>query len=291
MNNPSKKALSISGGATKLSALYGAAEYICSSQEFDVYAGVSAGAIIAPFAAIGKFDIDEILFRATEDDIFKIEPKFGLRNIVRLIMGKSLGHQGNLKDLIKEHFTEYEFSEMVRSGKEVLIGVSNFNAECIDKVFELLDICKMDYDNAIDTIYASTSIPFLTEGINGYRNGKQCKFYDGGISAHIPSPYLAKNYNLDHIISVFSRPDKVELSSGYEGKEGFESITRSTEIMTHIISKNNERMTDEICDNKGIKHTKIFMPYKLTDETYPTGYSLFKSWYRVGFYAAKGVLG
>jgi len=269
-------ALSISGGATKLAALYGTCKSI--DRDFKVYAGISAGAIIAPFLAIDK-DITDVVLNVEQKDIFKVVPKFGLRNIWRLIRGKSLGDQSNLIKLIKKNYTPEDHLKLIETKKKVYVGVVDFDSKTLDGALQYYNITHYSYDSAVYYIYASACIPFFTEGVKV--RGKM--LYDGGVCSHIPSPFIADKFGskLDELVSVFSRPDTVKLKEYNQGR-GIEGLERTLEIMTLRLSKFDERVADEECEDNGVRHTKVFMPYKLTEETYPVSKDLFKAWYEIG---------
>lgn len=206
------RSLSISGGATKLSALYGACKRLYElGYNPDVISGVSSGAIVSLFASINKFTIDEVIFNADLKDIFRVVPRVSIWGLIRLIFGNSIGNQSNLKKMIKRNFTESDFSRLVNSGKTVLIGATNYTTGKI----VYYNLPEYSYREAIDIVYASACIPTMTEGavICGDRH------YDGGVIDHNPAPYVLSHYPIDMQVSVYSRPEEVEYSV-YKGRKG-----------------------------------------------------------------------
>lgn len=293
-----------SGGSTKLSWLYGVSKGLSTWSNPNIIAGNSSGAIVSLFRAINKFTIDESIINVTKKQVYKVFPKKGLRNIIRVLFNRSLGDQSNLIDLIKQNYTPYDHNKLLKSNKIVLIGVSNFNETNPRNTLEYHNVAKMQYDEVIDIVYKSTCLPFYTEGVDGY--------YDGGIIDHIPTQFISKNYDLKHVTSVYSR-DKDATMSGFKGGKGIESLERFAEVASANTSLNDELITDntlllkEVCeavksDKRNIdkvkyikeilsnkqsflkkKQTKIFAPEKLTESLYEFNKEKFKNNLTTGY--------
>ena len=282
--------LCVSGASTKLPAIYGATVALYEKQGIDpeILAGVSSGAITVLFASVKKFapEIRQTIVNATVSDFFKVSPvtpkgKINVLTVLkRLLTGKhSLGDQSNLKKLLKKHFTQADHEELKASKRRVYVGAVSFNTGEI----EYLPVHELEYNEAINAVYASTCIPIYTEGqeINGEL------FYDGGLIDHIPSATFAVK-GVNEIISVYSRPEDgyVTRKETKEVKKNVGTIfTRMIDIMTYNVSREDEKMTDALCKQHNIDHKKIFMPYKLTERTYVSGRELTRAWYEIGFNA------
>lgn len=281
-----KKGLSLSGGSTKIPALAGAAITLLREKKYkpDLITGISAGSILSLPLALRMYElIEKTVLNFELNDIFDIKPvnsrgNITLKAIWRIITGKeSLGRQRNLRKTLSNLINESVFDtyKTYNEFPPVYIGYVDFRTG--SRVFK--DIKKATYDEYLDSVMASSSIPVFVESVklNGSYN------YDGGIRDHIASHWLMENYDLDEHVSIYSRPEDYNLTdSSWKPKNAYIVLQRTIDIMNTEISKNDELNEDKIAEEKGIVNTKIFMPYILSQSTYEIEKEKLKDWYEIG---------
>ena len=189
-------ALVISGGGSKGAFAGGVAEYLmvnCKNR-YDLFVGTSTGSLLAPMLAVGDIELAKKVYtNVKQNDIFTICPflfrkgKDGLTQVSINHWGilkmfwrreKTFGDSNNLRNLIRRTFTQKSFDQLRRSGKEVVVSVSNLTLEEL----EYKSSNDYEYDDFCDWIWASASlVPFMSlVEKNGYDYG------DGGFGSIIP---------------------------------------------------------------------------------------------------------
>ena len=283
--------LAIAGAASKITFLYGAVKclYVGFKMKPANISGISSGALVTLFAALERFDLEDVLINATAKDIFKVSPmnkngKLSARAIGRILTGKrSLGDQSNLKKTLKKHITEEEFEayKLDLNSPNAFIGAVNYDTGAI-KYFNLKEL---DFNKAIDVVSASASIPGVAEGevIDGDL------YYDGGVVDYIGSSWLANNATCDHLISVYSRPEKYPVKHK-EMKGIISVIARTIGLLTKNVSIDDEVLTDSVCQLANIKHTKVFTQHPLMAETFKFDKDLNRAMFQLGIEAMEDAL-
>ena len=241
------KLLSISGGATEIANLAGCAIGIMRGYNPDIFAGVSAGAILALPLALGKLHLIESLVKDFSlDDIFDKDP-FGrnggvsLNGALRVVSGRpSLGSMAALADTLSSVVSEKEFKTLK---KEVYVAATNYS-KGEQTVFKLNDL---DYSTAINAIVASASIPIITEPV---RIGGDL-FFDGGILDHnIANKVLTDRAGITHARTIYVRDPQ----SDWRITNIFSVIKKTISLMTKEISVSDETIERKICKEKGIDY-------------------------------------
>lgn len=278
-----------SGGAFKITFLAGAAYEILSHEtKPKFYIGTSSGAIVALLSAMemrdklidirDNIDFEKIWKRGKPNTFFGTLAAF-----FRILMGKTyLYNQSGLKDLIKEHISEKDFMDWKSNYKSPNCYVGISYPETSTEEFASLK--KASYNDAIDLIMASTSMPFFTKAVNiDGRNG-----VDGGLLSHIGSYFAASKFNVSRLISVFSRTDEAMVYFKYPKKRLFrifnivKVIERIYRIWSREVSRFDEFEADCICKEKGIKHYKVFTDFELNENHYSVTKAEKLSWFMQG---------
>jgi len=280
----SKKNIGIlfSGGGTKIA---GHAGYALALEEegmiFEMVAGVSAGAIIAPFVAAGVVSQKAEAFKNIQPkDFWKRAPltkKGGLRfyAIMNIIRGRNyLGDMSKLKqELFKSIYATDFFVEAGRMSVYQAIkrtGVSVYAEKVNIKsgAIELGAINRAGHTDMPmdDFISASSSIPVFSEII---KSGA-----DGGLRNHLPIKSL-KDYcykRLDIVVAVYSRPEILDsvLDGLPEPKNILDMLMRSIAIMNFEISKNDQSELRAYCKKMGIELIELFQPAGFMEGVYDT---------------------
>ncbi|MFT7824247.1 MAG: patatin-like phospholipase family protein [Sulfurimonas sp.] len=166
-NHKQVDVLALSGGAEN--GAYGAGILNGWTQrgdrpEFTVVTGVSAGAIIAPFAFLGpKYDrvIKKLFAENSKENVFDPTP------IRALFGGSAMGDASPLRNVLEEEIDDAFIAELAKEGEKgrmLQIGTTNLDAQR-PVVWEITEIAKSGRPDAkkliLDIILASASIPGL----------------------------------------------------------------------------------------------------------------------------------
>jgi predicted acylesterase/phospholipase RssA len=259
------KIYNLSGGATKIGGLFAKSERIIKEFGYkpDIISGVSSGALLALPIAMGKWDELKILIHNIKsEDIFDNSPfnkdgKVTLKGLWRLLMGKpSFGTQNNLRTTLSKLITEDDFGKYI-NGKypKVYIGITNFNSG----EFELINIYNLSYEDYLDYVIASASIPFAVEGVE--INGEI--YFDGGVLHHTCTTEVIRKFKskITHCITVFSRPRNMDLSYDLFDQIDITQVAKQYEnISTAYASLTDQIVEKDLCTQYKIKNMQVFCP-------------------------------
>jgi len=257
------KALNISGGATKIAGLFGAAEYLLKVKEYkpDVISGISAGAILSLPLALGKYQTTkERVLNFKLEDFFEKKPvnnkgKISIGAILRLITGKpAIGDQSRLKKILSEVVTkeDFIFYKTMEKFPPCIIGAVDFK----DGSHVYFNCKELSYEEYLDLVLASASIPIFTNPVN-YK-GKI--LYDGGVRDHIATPYILHNYPITENVSIFSRPKDYKTSNlNWKPTDVLSVLNRYIDIVGIEVSKNDEDISTLYCEKHNIKNYNIYL--------------------------------
>lgn len=251
--------LNISGGATKISGLFGAAKAILKNTTVDLITGISSGAILAVPLALGLFDeIEELILNVSMEDMFKINPykedKISNRAILRVLFGKSSLGTSNVANTLKSLISEERFNTY-KTGDypDVEIGVVDYNTgEML--YYKVKELC---YDDYITLTVASTSIPIIYEPVNY----KGRVLYDGGVREHIASIYTIENYDPKTCYNVYSRPkDNKVLTGSWKLSNILSVVDRTQQIQFTELEKRSDKYLELLLEKKNINVKSVYLP-------------------------------
>lgn len=260
-----KRGLLISGGGTKISGHAG----FCSAFElmrikFDSVSGVSAGAILAPFAAAGRVRKMGTLFHEiTPEQFWKRNPmgkngglsKWAIWNI---LTGKTaLGDFSNLEKTIREHFSVADWRMLDQNSKKVFCQAVDMSSGAI----RVDDYRGLSYSSFISAIVDSASIPPFADVSSGA---------DGGIREFLPVSSLDQMGKMDELFCLYARPEDLSGVLGpYNPKSAIDPIERALQIALYQISKNDREKAQRWCLENGVIYREFFQP-KIMKGTYDT---------------------
>lgn len=294
INSDQKIGLSMSGGATKISGLYGSAEYIMKYCEInpDYITGVSAGAILSLPLAMRKFEYIRPLVTSFElSDFFSQCPvnengRFTLMAGWNVITGKKyLGKMGTLKKTISRVVTEQEFYEYQRDDSMAEVIVMAVDMLSGARHFKNLKHC--GYEEALDYVVASSSIPVFVDSVDR----DNLMLYDGGLRDHSISHWLMENRELDRHFSIYSRPKDYDISipKSEAPDNVLQVMLRTIDVMNMEISKSDQYKEDQVSSRLGINNTQVFLP-KVMKSLYDTDKGRIMDLYVKGKKRAKAAL-
>jgi len=253
------KHLGFSVGGTRIAGLLGSAIAIKESgYKPSVLSGNSAGSIVALLYAMDLLEEGkEIMNNFNSKVLFSLKP-FSFLGIVygigRAVLGKKSINKMKLKALInkviiKSEFERYKFD---KNSSPVYVGAVSIK----DGSKVVWNIKNYSYDQAMNMILASCSIPGLTEPVfinNNY-------YVDGGLRDFIVSNDLYDMLVINESITVYSKPFDDVILDGKK-KLNFTSIVANTfDILMTEIAKEDQVQEIRNCIRLNIKLRQIFLP-------------------------------
>jgi len=138
---------------------------------------------------------------------------------------------------------------------------------------------KMSYENDLNAVQASASIPIFTKGVKD----NSVHLFDGGIRDHILDPFYSPIYkNITQSVSIYSRPYDYYVPINKSPKNWFQMISRTTEIMTIEISKTDERLERDFFESINVVPIQVFLP-KILENVYDYDHKRLKELYDAGY--------
>jgi hypothetical protein len=243
---------SYSGGATKIPFLAGVGIGIYQQNNLtllpDIIVGISSGGCTALMMALGKHkELEDIVLNLELSTFFSKNPvnkkgKMTPCAVYRGLESGSFGEMLNLKDLIKKTVSEDEFNNYKynENKPDVLIGITSLNKK---NDFTLVNLKKVSYENMLEVVVASVSIPMYTNSIP--MNGKH--YYDGGLMYHnagrVALEYLGTR--VERYTSIYARMEKDEsIDYGFNGKYLTRTLDKVIDQLLYVNSCNDA--TDEL---------------------------------------------
>lgn len=296
------KHLGISGGGTKISGLFGAAEIIMKEKGYqpDIISGVSAGAVLSVPLALGKYrDLKESVLSISLDTFFSHPPVktdgsirifSALKN---LILGRHyLGEQFNLEKALAMLVSRSEFDDYKTDSGKAICVVGSVDFTSGKRVY--VNLKDVSYEHYLKFVHGASAIPIFTTGVSisepfNDMEGKtfdNVHLYDGGVRDHCPTQQILRSdqFKITESVSVFSRPmDNESLDPGeYTAKNMLQVLLRYVDISNTEISKNDEHQELRLMEQKGIKnHGQIFLP-RIMKGVYDTNTSRLTKLYEAG---------
>lgn len=238
-----------------------------------IVGGTSGGALIMMPALLGKYDE---LYKATRAltprNMFsrpflndKGNPTWWLFYVIlQNIIGPYFGffRKNGFSDMkpvaktLRKLVDPYEFRWLCKR-YDMYVGVANLATRTERAVY----LNNMEYDEAIDHIIASSSIPVAT--VSPFE--PLLPLYDGGVLSHIVSHLVLKQYpfRIDRVVSIYSipeeQPDDVPLKDGLLAR-----AYRAYEMAMHHSSANDQREELEHCQAEDIELWRSYVKLHTT---------------------------
>ncbi|NNC93917.1 MAG: patatin-like phospholipase family protein [Chitinophagales bacterium] len=280
------KHLGISGGGTKISGLFGAAEIMLTKKNYkpDIISGISAGAVLSVPLALGKMEeIKEVILSLTLNTFFNVPPvrkngKLRLTNALsKLIQGQHyLGEQFNLEVQLKKMVSREEFDAYRKNDDLAICIVGAVDFYTGRRFF--VNLKEVEYDLFPSLVNASASIPIFTPGIllsgpiddfEGNTINHDMLLFDGGVRDHNPTHRIlsSNKYNITESASIFSRPeDNQLLPNNCKPRNLLKLLGRYTDITSTEISKDDEfREKQYFQSSNTFNHGTFFLPSIMKD--------------------------
>lgn len=289
-----KSGLVISGGGSKGAFAGGIAEYLISrNKEYSLYIGSSTGSLLVPLLALGKIQtLKDIYSNVCQNDIFSSNPfiisknKNGDYNIkinhfkilLLFLKGcKTFGESKNLYQLIKKGYTPIDHTNLQRTGKSVIITVSNLTTNEL----EYKKIESQTYEDAIDWIWASANVtPFMS-----LLTKNSYEYADGGFGTVTPIQKAIDEGCCDIDAIVLENQNKKYQQPST--KNGFDLLVKVLNFSVHQIIKNDVSIGNLTAQHKKVHLHLYFPPRVLTYNSLIFEPKLMRQWWAEGYAYAK----
>ena len=285
------RALVISGGGNKGAFAGGIADYLIRgiNNNYDMLLGTSTGSLLIPLLSVGKVEeIKEVFSTVDQHKIFNSNPfkifkdkngfyqtKINHTNIARMFLKgkKTLGESENLRKLIKGSFSLNDFENLKRSGKKVVVTVSNISRKTIE--YKNSENC--NYLDFCDWVWASANlVPFMSLL---HKNG--CDYADGGFGIFIPIK-KAIEMGAEEIDAIILRTQEVPIKI-VKSDNALELFLNSFSFMINQIAINNIDRSKYVGKEKKIKINYYYIPNELTENVLIFRPEQMAKWWEQGY--------
>ncbi len=261
------KIISFSGAATKIAAHAAIGTRAMRDLNFkpDIMVGISSGALVMLPLVLGKYDLlKEMTTSLTLDDIFDFHPvnskgKIRFFGYVRGLLKGAFGSMNHTQRTIKRIISEDEFARFKHNplSPVLYVGLTSITTGR----FELVKLNDMSYQNMLETLVRSSTIPIYTDTRKSEATNE---FYaDGGLRYHNAARLILKLYggDISQCLSIFSRPQTTESNDwGYNGKSIGRNVSKTFELLQNAISENDEEAELNLAASYNVRLTQVFAP-------------------------------
>lgn len=288
------RALVISGGGSKGAFAGGVAQYLIQEKNinYDLYLGSSTGSLLIPHLALNREDkIFKLYTNVDMDKIFSVNP-FIIKHkknqevitinhfnvAVQFMKGRrTFGESKNLKNYIRNNFSEEEFLELKKSSKDIIVTVTNITKNCV----EYKSILECGYDDFCDWIWISCNyIPFMS-----LVTKNNCEYADGGISNVIPIQEAIHRGATE--IDVIVLETEHNTAEKVIGKNPFSLTIDLFGAIIDQVEKKDIIIGRLAAASNNVKLNFYYTPTKLTDNPLVFNKKNMLDWWKQGFDYAK----
>ena len=288
------RALVISGGGSKGAFAGGVAQYLIQEKNinYDLYLGSSTGSLLIPHLALNREDkIFKLYTNVDMEKIFSVNP-FIIKHkknqevitinhfnvAVQLKKGRrTFGESKNLKNYIRNNFSEEEFLELKKSSKDIIVTVTNITKNCV----EYKSILECGYDDFCDWIWISCNyIPFMS-----LVTKNNCEYADGGISNVIPIQEAIHRGATE--IDVIVLETEHNTAEKVIGKNPFSLTIDLFGTIIDQVEKKDIIIGRLAAASNNVKLNFYYTPTKLTDNPLVFNKKNMLDWWKQGFDYAK----
>ncbi|RRJ93547.1 patatin-like phospholipase family protein [Flavobacterium macacae] len=288
------RALVISGGGSKGAFAGGVAQYLIQEKNinYDLYLGSSTGSLLIPHLALNREDkIFKLYTNVDMEKIFSVNP-FIIKHkknqevitinhfnvAVQFMKGRrTFGESKNLKNYIRNNFSEEEFLELKKSSKDIIVTVTNITKNCV----EYKSILECGYDDFCDWIWISCNyIPFMS-----LVTKNNCEYADGGISNVIPIQEAIHRGATE--IDVIVLETEHNTAEKVIGKNPFSLTIDLFGTIIDQVEKKDIIIGRLAAASNNVKLNFYYTPTKLTDNPLVFNKKNMLDWWKQGFDYAK----
>jgi predicted patatin/cPLA2 family phospholipase len=288
------KALVISGGGSKGAFAGGVAQFLIEDlrRDYQLFIGTSTGSLLVSHLALNKIaKIKDVYTSVNNDSIFNVCPfkitkkhdtqniRINHLNVLRNIFrgSKTFGESQNLKNLIKETISEYEFLKLKKSDLDIVVTVSNLSLNQV----EYKTLKEFDYLEFIDWIWVSCNYtPFMSlVKING------CEYADGGMGNMVPIEEAIRR-GAKEVDAIILQTEVTQLNR-MPSKNPFSLITNMFGFMLDRIESQNIKIGKFVATHNDAIINFYYAPTVLTTNSLIFEKEKMTEWWQGGYEFAK----
>lgn len=288
------RALVISGGGSKGAFAGGVAEYLMAEEkkEYDILIGTSTGSLMISHLALGRIEMLKDLYtNVNQSTIFSNNPfiikgKRGAKSVsinhFKVLWNfikkrKTFGESKNLRKLLHRTITQEFYDEIIATGKELVVAVSNLT---IGKV-EYKSIKNNERKQFCDWIWASCNyIPFMSL----YEKNNH-QYADGGFGALVPIKEAINRGATE--IDVIILDTETKLVANVNAKNPFSLISDVIDFTLEQVSKHNVSIGKLASHYNNVQLNMYYTPTILTSNSLIFDKELMTEWWKDGYTYAK----
>lgn len=288
------RALVISGGGSKGAFGGGVAQYLLQEKlhKYDILIGSSTGSLLIPHLALGEVSkIYSAYTNVNMGKIFNINP-FVVKHkgdvdvvtinhfnvLLQFLKGRrTFGESSNLRNYIKETFTQDEFQRLKASFCDVIVTVTNLSKNDV----EYKSIKDFEYDAFCDWIWISCNyIPFMS-----LASRDNCEYGDGGFSNLVPIREAIKRGATE--VDVVILETEMQMTPKSVGKNPFSLMIDLFQTLLNQVEKHDITIGKLAANNKNVKLNLYYTPTTLTNNALIFNKEKMKIWWQQGYDYAK----
>ncbi|MDX1362613.1 MAG: patatin-like phospholipase family protein [Arenibacter latericius] len=284
------RALVISGGGSKGAFAGGVAQYLMEveKREYDILVGTSTGSLLIPQLALNNIaKLHDLYTNVNQRSIFSLNPfvvrkKEGreyvsinyLTSILQFVKKRrTFGESKALRRTIKKNFSLEEFEAIKRTGKDVVVTVSNLSKNRV----EYKSIKDFTYAEFCDWIWISCNyIPFMSlVKKDGFEYG------DGGLGCVIPIREAIRR-GATEIDAIVLESENMEHNKVL-GKNPFSLMLSIYGFVLDQIEYHDISEGVLAAKHRGVQLNLYYTPTKLTENSLVFNKKLMTKWWQQGF--------
>ncbi|WP_411030595.1 patatin family protein [Spongiimicrobium sp. 3-5] len=284
------KALVISGGGSKGAFAGGVAQYLMDvdNRDYDILVGTSTGGLLIPHLALNNVGkLYDIYTSVNQRSIFSLNPfvvrkkenrEFVTINYLTTLLQflkrkRTFGESRALRRTIKKNLTLQEYQQILASGKDVVVTVSNLSKNRV----EYKSIKDYSYDEFCDWIWISCNyIPFMSlVKKDGFEYG------DGGLGCVLPIREAIRR-GATEIDAIILESENMEHNKVL-GKNPFSLMLSIYGFVLDQIEHHDISEGKLAAKHNGVKLNLYYTPTRLTENSLVFNKKLMAQWWLQGF--------
>jgi predicted patatin/cPLA2 family phospholipase len=276
--------LVISGGGAFGAS--GAGTLAALNKSYNIVAGVSTGALMAPLVALQNFPLlKEAYTSVSQENIFSVNPftkngKINIPNAVwRVVRGKTtLGETETLKQTIRKFLVEADYHLLQNSGKEVVVACQEIS-RLPSRVF-YFSTRQTAYHDFLDWLWAAANAPVVSSIL--YKDGGE--WTDAGLTELLSLQYLIKR-GCKEIDVILHRP-RQETVQEKPVQHIFNLVMRLFDIQREALESDDLAAGLLSAEIASAKINVFYMPRALGKNSLMFDKKQMLEWYNLGYATA-----